>query len=106
MQSRLQEEHERCILYLEANTRKPLIATTEKQLLERHTSAIIEKVNICFYNSVSCVQLEKHDFIRILLAMGSLYCNNALLTGFFVCMSVSFVRGVFRGSQCLWMQIV
>ncbi|TVU44716.1 hypothetical protein EJB05_04167 [Eragrostis curvula] len=40
---RLQEEHERCILYLEANTRKPLIATTEKQLLERHTSAIIEK---------------------------------------------------------------
>jgi hypothetical protein len=31
---------------LEANTRKPLIATTEKQLLERHTSAIIEKVSI------------------------------------------------------------
>ncbi|CAN6286594.1 unnamed protein product [Urochloa humidicola] len=43
VESRLQEEHERCILYLEANTRKPLIATTEKQLLERHTSAIIEK---------------------------------------------------------------
>ncbi|CAL4919436.1 unnamed protein product [Urochloa decumbens] len=43
VESRLQEEHERCILYLEANTRKPLIATTEKQLLEQHTSAIIEK---------------------------------------------------------------
>jgi len=43
VESRLQEEHERCILYLEANTRKPLIATTETQLLERHTSAIIEK---------------------------------------------------------------
>ncbi|XBI84630.1 hypothetical protein VPH35_092898 [Triticum aestivum] len=42
-ESRLQEEHDRCILYLEANTRKPLIATTEKQLLQRHTSAIIEK---------------------------------------------------------------
>eukprot|EP00267_Zea_mays_P019061 NP_001335610.1 uncharacterized LOC100501431 [Zea mays] len=43
VESRLQEEHERCILYLEANTRKPLIATTETQLLDRHTSAIIEK---------------------------------------------------------------
>ncbi|KQK12851.1 cullin-4 [Brachypodium distachyon] len=43
VESRLQEEHERCIMYLEANTRKPLIATTEKQLLHRHTSAIIEK---------------------------------------------------------------
>ncbi|XP_078162441.1 cullin4 isoform X1 [Carex rostrata] len=43
VEMRLHEEHERCILYLEANTRKPLIATAEKQLLERHTSAILEK---------------------------------------------------------------
>lgn len=40
---RLHEEHEKCMLYLDANTRKPLVATTEKQLLERHTSAILEK---------------------------------------------------------------
>ncbi|KAL5209221.1 hypothetical protein ABZP36_004844 [Zizania latifolia] len=43
VETRLQEEHERCILYLEANTRKPLITATEKQLLQRHTSAILEK---------------------------------------------------------------
>ncbi|PKA66042.1 Cullin-4 [Apostasia shenzhenica] len=40
---RLHEEHERCMLYLDASTRKPLVATTEKQLLERHTLAILEK---------------------------------------------------------------
>ncbi|GFQ05652.1 cullin-4 [Phtheirospermum japonicum] len=33
---RLQEEHERCLLYLDASTRKPLVATAERQLLERH----------------------------------------------------------------------
>lgn len=40
---RLHEEHERCLLYLDASTRRPLIATAEKQLLERHTSAILDK---------------------------------------------------------------
>ncbi|XP_049371557.1 cullin-4-like [Solanum verrucosum] len=40
---RLHEEHDRCLHYLDASTRKPLIATTEKQLLERHISAILDK---------------------------------------------------------------
>ncbi|OIT05418.1 cullin-4 [Nicotiana attenuata] len=40
---RLHEEHERCLLYLDAGTRKPLIATAERQLLERHISAILDK---------------------------------------------------------------
>ncbi|PIA41621.1 hypothetical protein AQUCO_02200213v1 [Aquilegia coerulea] len=40
---RLHEEHERCLLYLDSSTRKPLVATTERQLLERHTSAILDK---------------------------------------------------------------
>ncbi|XP_042373284.1 cullin-4-like isoform X2 [Zingiber officinale] len=40
---RLHEEHERCVLYLDASTRKPLVATAEKQLLEHHTSAILDK---------------------------------------------------------------
>jgi cullin-4 len=48
MQSRLQEENERCILYLEANTRKPLIVATQKQLPQLHTYVIIEKVFIYF----------------------------------------------------------
>ncbi|RAL50260.1 hypothetical protein DM860_007934 [Cuscuta australis] len=43
VEARLLEEQERCLLYLDANTRKPLIATTEKRLLERHISAILEK---------------------------------------------------------------
>ncbi|KAF5944098.1 hypothetical protein HYC85_018175 [Camellia sinensis] len=40
---RLHEEHERCLLYLDASTRKPLVATAERQLLERHISAILDK---------------------------------------------------------------
>ncbi|KAL3624802.1 Cullin-4 [Castilleja foliolosa] len=43
VEMRLQEEHERCLLYLDASTRKPLVATAEKQLLERHVSAILDK---------------------------------------------------------------
>ncbi|URE17705.1 Cullin family [Musa troglodytarum] len=43
VESRLHEENERCFLYLDANTRKPLVATAERQLLERHTSAILDK---------------------------------------------------------------
>ena len=46
LQIRLQEEHERCLIYLDASTRKPLIATAEKQLLERHIPAILDKVLI------------------------------------------------------------
>ncbi|XXG66039.1 hypothetical protein AAC387_Pa05g3594 [Persea americana] len=40
---RLHEENERCLLYLDANTRKPLVATAERHLLECHTSAILDK---------------------------------------------------------------
>ncbi|RYR17110.1 hypothetical protein Ahy_B03g061904 isoform C [Arachis hypogaea] len=43
IKTRLQEEHERCLLYLDASTRKALIATAEKQLLERHIPAILDK---------------------------------------------------------------
>ncbi|KAL4392794.1 hypothetical protein AHAS_Ahas03G0380700 [Arachis hypogaea] len=43
VETRLQEEHERCLLYLDASTRKALIATAEKQLLERHIPAILDK---------------------------------------------------------------
>ncbi|KAJ1414221.1 Cullin, N-terminal [Sesbania bispinosa] len=43
LQTRLQEEQDRCLIYLDASTRKPLIATAEKQLLERHISAILDK---------------------------------------------------------------
>ncbi|GAB4829360.1 hypothetical protein Ancab_019031 [Ancistrocladus abbreviatus] len=43
VEMRLHEELERCVLYLDANTRKPLTSTAEKQLLECHISAILDK---------------------------------------------------------------
>ncbi|KAI4365207.1 hypothetical protein MLD38_021214 [Melastoma candidum] len=43
VEARLHEEHERCLLYLDASTRKLLIAMTERQLLERHILAILDK---------------------------------------------------------------
>eukprot|EP00850_Spirogloea_muscicola_P020727 SM000224S07115 [mRNA] locus=s224:78499:84282:- [translate_table: standard] len=42
---RLHEENERCLQYLDASTRKLLIPTIEKQLLERHTAAILDKAS-------------------------------------------------------------
>ncbi|KAE8720011.1 Cullin-4B [Hibiscus syriacus] len=43
VEMRLHEENERCFLYLDAITRKPLIATAERQLLESHIPAILDK---------------------------------------------------------------
>eukprot|EP00241_Pyramimonas_parkeae_P003213 CAMPEP_0114239402 /NCGR_PEP_ID=MMETSP0058-20121206/8441_1 /TAXON_ID=36894 /ORGANISM="Pyramimonas parkeae, CCMP726" /LENGTH=764 /DNA_ID=CAMNT_0001351581 /DNA_START=97 /DNA_END=2391 /DNA_ORIENTATION=+ len=42
-ETRFQEENDRCVHYLDASTRKPLLAVVEKELLERHTSAVLEK---------------------------------------------------------------
>uniref|UniRef100_A0A6N2MJZ1 Cullin family profile domain-containing protein n=1 Tax=Salix viminalis TaxID=40686 RepID=A0A6N2MJZ1_SALVM len=43
VESRLNEEQDRCKIYLDISTKKPLIATAERQLLERHISAILDK---------------------------------------------------------------
>ncbi|KAK8575953.1 hypothetical protein V6N12_063601 [Hibiscus sabdariffa] len=43
VETRLHEEHERCLLYVDAVTRKPLIATVERQLFELHMHAILDK---------------------------------------------------------------
>eukprot|EP00252_Welwitschia_mirabilis_P026343 TRINITY_DN8630_c0_g1_i1.p1 TRINITY_DN8630_c0_g1~~TRINITY_DN8630_c0_g1_i1.p1 ORF type:complete len:804 (+),score=179.82 TRINITY_DN8630_c0_g1_i1:191-2602(+) len=43
VEARLLEEHERCIVYLDASSRKALVTTVEKQLLQRHIPAILEK---------------------------------------------------------------
>ncbi|CAN8267329.1 unnamed protein product [Cochlearia groenlandica] len=43
VEERLHEENERCILYIDASTRKQLLATIEKQLLERHIVAVLDK---------------------------------------------------------------
>lgn len=52
LQARLHEENERCLLYLDAGTRKALIATSEKQLLDRHTAGMLDKVR--FVLTVYC----------------------------------------------------
>ncbi|QHN83372.1 Cullin [Arachis hypogaea] len=44
LKTRLQEEHDRYLIYLDTSTRKSLIATAEKQLLKRHIPAILDKV--------------------------------------------------------------
>ena len=43
LQRRLTEEYERCQNYLDASTRKPLIAAVEEQLLSKHMAAMLEK---------------------------------------------------------------
>eukprot|EP00270_Netrium_digitus_P009725 TRINITY_DN2975_c0_g1_i1.p1 TRINITY_DN2975_c0_g1~~TRINITY_DN2975_c0_g1_i1.p1 ORF type:complete len:809 (+),score=234.88 TRINITY_DN2975_c0_g1_i1:93-2429(+) len=43
VETRLQEENERCIQYLDKSTRKQLIGVVEKQLLEMHVQAILDK---------------------------------------------------------------
>ena len=43
LQRRLNEEYERCAMYLDSATRKPLVAVLEQQLLARHVASILEK---------------------------------------------------------------
>ncbi|KAK4743694.1 hypothetical protein SAY87_010006 [Trapa incisa] len=64
---RMHEEHERCLLYLDASTRKHLIATTEKQLLERHISAILDKgfKTLMDGNRIEDLQRMYHLFSRV-----------------------------------------
>ena len=71
MQIRLHEEHERSLLYLDASTRKPLIATAERQLLERHISAILDKVVIMvsFFNSLFSHLLAGSPLLKLLLSL-------------------------------------
>lgn len=40
---RLQEEYDRCSQYLDTDTRKPLIATLEREILAKHIPAILER---------------------------------------------------------------
>jgi hypothetical protein len=44
LQSRLQQEQERCLHYLEPSSRRPLLQAVEQQLLAAHTPQILAKV--------------------------------------------------------------
>ncbi|CAB4292968.1 unnamed protein product [Prunus armeniaca] len=44
VETRLREEHERCLHYMDASTEKSLVGIAEKQLLDCHISAILDKV--------------------------------------------------------------
>ncbi|XP_024030922.1 cullin-4 [Morus notabilis] len=67
VETRLHEEHERCLLYLDASTRKPLIASAEKQLLERHISAILDKrfMMLMDANRIADLQRMYNLFTRV-----------------------------------------
>jgi hypothetical protein len=54
LQSRLQQEQERCLHYLEPNSRRPLLQAVEQQLLAAHTPHILAKVRAWFDDSVGC----------------------------------------------------
>jgi cullin-4 len=51
VETRLHEEHEHCILYLDVCTGKALVATIEKKLLNHHTHAILDTGFIFLMNS-------------------------------------------------------
>jgi hypothetical protein len=54
---------------LDAGTRKALIATSEKQLLDRHTSGILEKVQLTT------------EFVPLVIGVVGRYCECNLLSG-------------------------
>ncbi|KAG2684765.1 hypothetical protein I3760_10G090100 [Carya illinoinensis] len=83
VESRLHEEHERCLIYLDASTRKPLIASAEKQLLEHHISAILDK---------GFMMLMNGDRIEDLQRMYSLFSRVNALESLRLALS-SYIRG-------------
>lgn len=74
VQMRLQEENERCLIYLDASTRKPVVATAEKQLLERHITAILDKVAVV--ESIAILSVESFSFLVLAYDWS---CNSDLL---------------------------
>ncbi|XP_028245115.1 cullin-4-like isoform X2 [Glycine soja] len=73
VETRLQEEHERCLLYLDASTRKPLIGIAEKQLLERHIPAILDKGFIMLMDGNRIEDLQRmHSLFSRVNALESL----------------------------------
>ena len=60
LQRRLNEEYERCVMYLDTATRKPLVAVLEQQLLARHVAAILEKG----FDALVSLCRQHHQFQR------------------------------------------
>ncbi|KAK4775432.1 hypothetical protein SAY87_023393 [Trapa incisa] len=67
---RLHEEHERCLLYLDAGTRKHLVATTEMQLLEHHIPAILDKGFLMLMDG-KCIE-DLHRMYQLLSRVNAL----------------------------------
>jgi cullin-4 len=87
VESRLTDESDRVHHYLEATTKKPLIATTETQLIEKHVPAIILK------GFDSLMLNNRHDDLRRMytlfgrvstLDQACRFCN-MLLFGLLIC---------------------
>ncbi len=52
---------------MDAGTRKALIATSEKQLLDRHTSGILDKVQLTT------------EFVPLVIGVVDIYCEYAIV---------------------------
>eukprot|EP01018_Ginkgo_biloba_P001641 Gb_19898 [translate_table: standard] len=68
-EARRHKEHDHCILYMDGSSRKSLVATTEKQLLDRHTHAIMEKGSVVLMdenrNALELLQQALSTYIKI-----------------------------------------
>ncbi|KAK3031992.1 hypothetical protein RJ639_036197 [Escallonia herrerae] len=60
---RLHEDYDRCLLYLDMSTRRPLVATAEKQLLDRHISAILEKGFMLLMDGNHMEDLQRMNYL-------------------------------------------
>eukprot|EP01018_Ginkgo_biloba_P027950 Gb_17700 [translate_table: standard] len=68
VEARQHKEHEHCMPYVDGSTRKSLVATAEKQLLDHHTHAIMEKGSIALMdenrNALELLQQALSTYIK------------------------------------------
>ncbi|KAL4288758.1 hypothetical protein AHAS_Ahas19G0318200 [Arachis hypogaea] len=72
--TKLQEEHDRCLIYLDASTRKSLIATAEKQLLECYIPAILDKFDHSISDNIGETEGEIGGHVLCAIDMSSFKC--------------------------------
>ena len=77
LQRRLTEEYERCQNYLDASTRKPLIAAVEEQLLSKHMAAMLEKGF-----DAMMADMRVHDLARLYNLCGRIHALEPLRAAF------------------------
>jgi cullin-4 len=67
VETRLHEEHECSVLYLDVCIGKALVATAEKKLLDHHTHAILDKGFIFLVNVNDTLDLHRILYCSFIL---------------------------------------